>query len=332
MNTLIFSPKVAPVENKTIDRCKKLLAELGIKNIVVWGHPLHNHTHSYIHEAFVHAGRYLEIPVYWHSQTFRKKYVVPYEGPVDHTLFISEHQVHQHFPSSKTSWYVTHNSANKNVPRHRQVVFGIYLRDTLKYGEPVFSHHERIINAGPDVWGMVMPWATNLLPWEFLPLIDYEKDDLENEIRIVGQEGGSYDIIHNFTKNMSIPLNQKYRMDTLEQMQFLRKAKFAPALPNKFQKDNNYIPCRVLKNISYGHLCITTSKECYDLLEKNMLFHEDEKTLAEMAEKLDFKTMRKEQEKAYEIVHEKHTYLNRYELILTVLKTKNDYNKKHNAS
>ena len=36
-----------------------------IKKIIIWGHPLHSHTHSYIHNAFYIAFKYLGYNNYW---------------------------------------------------------------------------------------------------------------------------------------------------------------------------------------------------------------------------------------------------------------------------
>ena len=33
--------------------------------IVIWGYPLHSHTHSYIHAAFYKAFTHLEYETYW---------------------------------------------------------------------------------------------------------------------------------------------------------------------------------------------------------------------------------------------------------------------------
>ena len=33
--------------------------------VIIWGHPLHSHTHSYIHEAYYRAFKYLGYDVYW---------------------------------------------------------------------------------------------------------------------------------------------------------------------------------------------------------------------------------------------------------------------------
>ena len=38
---------------------------MDIEAVVIWGHPLHSHTHSYIHHAFQRAFDYLLYKWYW---------------------------------------------------------------------------------------------------------------------------------------------------------------------------------------------------------------------------------------------------------------------------
>jgi hypothetical protein len=33
--------------------------------IIIWGYPLYSHTHSYIHDAFYKAFKYLNYETYW---------------------------------------------------------------------------------------------------------------------------------------------------------------------------------------------------------------------------------------------------------------------------
>ncbi len=42
-----------------------------------------------------------------------------------------------------------------------------------------------------------------------------------------------------------------------------------------WQKNIGYIPCRILKNISYGHMGITNSPRVYELFENKVVYHPD---------------------------------------------------------
>ena len=38
---------------------------MDLNKVIIWGHELHNHTHSYIHNAFYRTFKYLGYNVYW---------------------------------------------------------------------------------------------------------------------------------------------------------------------------------------------------------------------------------------------------------------------------
>ena len=40
-------------------------AQLPIKQVIIWGHKLHSHTHSYVHEGFYRAFLHLGYSVFW---------------------------------------------------------------------------------------------------------------------------------------------------------------------------------------------------------------------------------------------------------------------------
>lgn len=82
-------------------------------------------------------------------------------------------------------------------------------------------------------------------------------------------------------------------------------------------KQIGYIPCRVLKAISYGLLGITNSKHVWELLDKKVVYNDNEGQLFHDALKeINNTELIKEQMK---IVKERHTYLNRIKDLLQVL-------------
>jgi len=82
-------------------------------------------------------------------------------------------------------------------------------------------------------------------------------------------------------------------------------------------KHIGYIPCRLLKSISYGHLGITNSRHAYELLEQKVIYNSDESQLFYDAfNNLQNYDLIKQQ---MTIVREKHTFLNRIDDLLKVL-------------
>jgi Lhr-like helicase len=82
-------------------------------------------------------------------------------------------------------------------------------------------------------------------------------------------------------------------------------------------KKIGYIACRLLKSISYGQLGITNSRHAYELLDKKVIYNDDERQLFHDAKPhIGNHDLIKEQMK---IVKENHTWLNRIEDLLKVL-------------
>lgn len=329
------------IENTLIleNRIQNLFSSLQLKHLVIWGHPLHSHTHSYIHEAFYNAGLKLNIDTHWvPQQTFHKtNTIVNYNGPVDNTLFITEGQVCDGMPQSNKSYYVFHFVDRNRTPfldihssRILDLVYYSKNHPDIKFKNtwPLFDKFQRISVLNRQV---EMPWATNLLPNEFYNPIEMSKRP--KYINIIGQNGIAYENkIHDFIHQMNTNDNWKsiHRHDSLSQIEMiniLRNCQCAPSLLRDNQKAFDYIPCRAMKTISYGQLCITTSKSTDDMLHHNTIYNHDEKLLANLflAERFSKQTKIKQQN-AYTLVRQRHTYLNRIEFLLKSFQICNNFN------
>ena len=80
---------------------------------------------------------------------------------------------------------------------------------------------------------------------------------------------------------------------------------------------NGYVPCRVFKSISWGHLGMTNSLEVFKELDGNCILEEDTARLfhSAMAKKEDFDFIRK----SMIYVKENHTYVNRIKSIMSIV-------------
>ena len=75
-----------------------------INQIIIWGHKLHSHTHSYIHYGFHKAFLYLGYKCLWLDN----------DDDIDNinfnnSLFITEGQVDENIPLLDNCFYVLHN-------------------------------------------------------------------------------------------------------------------------------------------------------------------------------------------------------------------------------
>ena len=276
------------------------------RQVVVWGFPLHSHTHSYIHGAWVKTFKFLGIPVYWfHDKDF------PHAFDYTNTCFITEGWADDNIPIEPSSTYFVHIAKNPlrylekgarlieiryNVKEINDFNYAYKLPtdavrlsyDTLYERVPndaaVAGRRGRPISERPyEV--VYMYWATDLLPHEF----NYEDAAAshDNEIHYLGTVDSSHpfmefaqhakkaghSIIHH--NPWSSPVSYE------DNIKLMKKSYCAPDFRSFGQVDKRteygvmngtnhigigYIPCRVLKAISYGHTGITNSPRVKEIL------------------------------------------------------------------
>lgn len=326
----MYTPRIIDRDPRVEDsgivrRLRNLLKLLEIKNVIIWGHPLNSHTHSYVHDAFFTAAQRTGVYTQWVPQeTYHvTKTIQPYDGPVDNCLFLTEGQVCDGMPESDKSWYIFHNVDQERTPfpnidssRILNLQFYHHGFDTIAH--QVFDVFHRRVYEKNEV---CMPWATNILPYEFYPLVDYMSKP--NEIHIVGQDGPSYaEKISRFA-DASPQLKLVHRtagVQNSEMIEIVRDAHCAPAIIMEFQKGCGYIPCRTFKNISYGQVSVTNSTNSDYILHHNTVYNVDEVKLAKRwASEYSVEDTRAKQIRAYNLVRQRHTYLNRWEFLLSSL-------------
>ena len=313
--------------NRLGNRLRNLCETLDIKHFVVWGHTIRDngntHTHAYIHEAFVRAALHIGLDTHWVPQQCykhrQKTCPIVYDGPVDHCLFLTEGQVVEGIPQSKLSWYILHNVEDtlSNIPENRKLTMQFYHQSCTNYSFAYFDEFQRLDVEHRTVY---MPWATNLLPHEFKP--PNPDPPSKKEVCVVGQHGKQYaEKIHQFMRGCSSDTKLNHRVASVPQEEMIKlisESWCAPALVNQWQKDHGYIPCRIMKNISYGQVPVTNAAEAHYMLHFNTVYHADESRLGKIfTENADAHDLNKLRDRAFQLVQQRHTYLNRMELLLS---------------
>lgn len=290
----------------------------GYDKVVLWGHKLHSHTHSYIHNAFYIAFKHLGYDTYWFDD---KDDVSGFD--FSNTFFITEGQVDKNIPIRNDCTYCLHNTySTKYNDLNPKNFFNLqvysrnvdFIPNLIKVDNCIFY----------DVPGrcVYMPWATDLLPDE----IEANKKKLLVEPRNyciwIGTIGdGLFGNIHELTpfftacKENNIKIITRLQISVEESMNLTMNSCMAPAIVGTWQSKAKYIPCRIFKNISYGKMGITNSEAVYDLFEHKIVYNPDTyqlffdakkrletMTVAELHEQMDF-------------VKNKHTYINRIQTL-----------------
>jgi hypothetical protein len=103
-----------------------------------------------------------------------------------------------------------------------------------------------------------------------------------------------------------------------ENMKLIQESLLAPTVVSEWQNTNEYIPCRIFKNISYGKMGITNSRIIYKLFHKKIIY--DSNTITMMQKGLEFERLPREEKnkrviELMEYVRDNHTYLQRIDSI-----------------
>lgn len=166
-------------------------------------------------------------------------------------------------PACKAVDYVLHNFDSSHEVwdgmRDEQALrLQVYTNACERYGvewEPA----RRYDRAGRILF---QPWGTDILAEDFkLPVFN----PASTEIPFVGSvwDGDGQGNIHAITELKAISnahrlvFRHYQHISDNKNAHVVRKARLAPAITGHWQVENDYLPCRVFKNVSYGTLALT---------------------------------------------------------------------------
>jgi hypothetical protein len=310
-----------------------------IKQIIVWGHKLHSHTHSYIHNGFNIAFKHLGFETFYYDDNDNVS-----DHDFSNTLFITEHQVNKRIPLRKDCLYLTHYIDDGDyigVPKENIIILKVSLRDfiekeqhlQLKYIELNYGQKYEYHAVDKGYNSIYMYWATDLLPEEIDENIKNINDvAVKNEINFIGTLNDKWRQINNLCLRNSIRfnhlgatfnINSNRNVSIKENVNLTKCSLIAPALQDDDQVKKNYIPCRIFKNISYGKMGITNNKIVNELFDNRLIYETDLNMLFKKG--IEFEHNPKKQEIIIELmkyVRDNHTYINRAKTIIRYI---NDY-------
>ena len=318
--------------------------------IIIWGYPLYSHTHSYIHAGFYKAFKHLGYETYWfHDDEY------PEDFDWNDCVFWTEGFADKNIPLNKTSTYFVHvcpdpaKYINAGVKKFIDVrPNGVWQKDHVydftldkskaqKLGSCVYfvpkkNRRVQVLNDHHSYWiedydKMHISWAANILPEEFdLENINHPR---ENKIWFCGNLTPN-GVSENFStfkpfleeckkNNIEFIVNDPWANPLNEEEVKTRTMKSILGVdilgPEHLR--NGYIPCRVFKSISWGHLGTTNSEEVNKELEGHVLFQPDTRQLFydAMEKRTDYDFIKK----CMIYVKENHTFVNRVKTIMNIL-------------
>ena len=296
-----------------------------IKQIVIWGHKLHSHTHSYIHNGFYIAFQHLGYKTLWLDNNDDVSQI-----NFSNSLFITEGQVDQKIPILEDCYYVLHNCAMEkysNLQEKKYIILQVYTNDVVN------KHNAFEINKTTYTYykekTLYMPWATDLLPEEIDKNIEKVRNEelkIENIISFVGSMTMPWVHVRNFCNHNNIKFvnygGNSNNLSIEDNIRLTQMSILAPAFQDNWQSTNGYIPCRIFKNISYGKMGITNNPTVYELYNREIIF--DNNMNNALVKGFEFEKIEKKEKiqkiiDLMEITKKNHTYLNRIEEIFKFL-------------
>lgn len=316
---LLFNPIFPSPEQEVL----KVASALPITKVVLWGHKLHSHTHSYIHYAFHKAFTHLGYSTYWFDDADDVSNF-DFSG----SLFITEGQVDYRIPIRPDCFYILHNCYSSKYSALYDLGHCITLQVyTHKCKNKCVSQAEDWIYYDFTEQCIYMPWATDLLP--------HEIEEMKKKIAVtetgktcffVGTMGdGIFGNIHQIApfqracRENGIEFQQMGCVSVQKNRELVQQSYIAPAIQGEWQCREGYIPCRIFKNMSYGQLGVTNCQAVYDVFKDRVVFNPDTYQLFYDAQvRLQNFTL-DERYEAMDFIKNNHTYLNRSKHLLTFM-------------
>lgn len=329
------------------------------KKVIIWGFPLHTHTHSYIHAmwAKVFSTGFGKNTYWFHDGYFPP----PSQGDIyENCIFITEGYADNNIPINDTSVYFVHNAINPEKYIHKnarliEIRFNVIeIRDVNNNFNLNDGTHENIIHLSPETKYekldsnkdldigkrgetitkmnyecIYLYWATDLLPHEF-NFEEVSRKNVGSVVNYVGSPGNSINyrifrevcisrnIVWNHVDPWRTPVSFEKNMELMKQsilcpdfrpIGTIEDVKKYGIKNGKNHLEIGYLPCRVLKAISYGKIGITDSVHVKNILKEHVVYDPNMRTLFEMA--ISEKSNTEKIISAMKYVQENHTYVQR---------------------
>tara|TARA_B100001094_G_scaffold192836_1_gene186702 strand:+ start:16489 stop:17358 length:870 start_codon:yes stop_codon:yes gene_type:complete len=287
--------------------------------IYIWGHKLHEHTHSYIHSSYHKAFEYLGHEVYWiDSRDNLKQY------DFKNSVFFTEDSVKEGMPIRKDCKYITHHIDTKYFTDA-----GVPFENVLKLGNylPRFEKHEKVEHLAywdEKIRCLYQTWGTDLLPHEIDENNPAKFSNSNKELNYVGMlyEQGAWwaqAIANILDREGDVNFQVFTQNASFEENRLLIRSSFiCPDFRSDWHLQCGYIPCRIFKNISYGRITGTNSPFVKRAFCDYVAFGGTPETLyqnlltADSEEQINIR-------EAMLFVKENHTFINRVNTILKFL-------------
>lgn len=295
--------------------------------VVLWGYRLHTHTNSYVYSGFERAFKHMGYDTVWYFDDEDHS-----TENFDNCLFFAFSGQEDNIPLNTTSKYILHNA---HLDRYIEAGCNFVMIQTLhdeainKCNNITRINSYTLVDYSNSVTTIFTPWATNLLHTEFNFNLPLHREKRCVWIGTYGDFDGLYqngqqlkpffdrcdasDILLDFHDPWKNPVSfeTNYKL--------VRESLLAPAIQGKWQIDNNYPPCRLFKNISYGNIGISNNKLANDIFDGGLLYDDDTEAL--FYKSIEYLSVDRRDEIKSQMMNvwNNHTYISRIKTIFDYL-------------
>jgi hypothetical protein len=228
------------------------------KRVVIWGLKNRRHSHRYIHQSFFDSFQRLGYETVWvDDKAANQKYL---EGS---NLVFSVHIASEHIVWTPTNHYVLHNYERQEFVGQPNVL-NLQVFTRASTGSSV---DESIATYDSNSKTLFQPWGISEAVSEWKVPTKY-KSDVEFWIGAIWNNSlnqGNAPIMAQYVEalqNHGIKLRRiggtrsisKSGINAMKALRIVNHSPIGSAIVGDWQRENQYVPCRLFKNIAAGHL------------------------------------------------------------------------------
>lgn len=325
------------------------------KKVIIWGYPLYSHTHSFVHHGWFKTFSALGYETHWfHGKDYPKDFdykdcLFVTEGSADSNIPLEASSTYAVHVCNDPAKYLNCGARLLDIRFNLKKTKDFTYNYTLDYSklttvDEVTLYEEKATDAalvdkyrkGVEGYSaLYMIWATDMLPQEIN--LEDAKITRERTVHHVGsawsanrkelghfqaslEKAGIAFVVHDPWKQVTTNEDAK----ALVQRSYIApdiRGSGATCDGSTAEECNHltigYIPCRIFKNISYGHLGVTNSQAVKDLMRDYVVYSADAGLLLESATPYLNDVVKIQESMRY--VQQNHTYVNRINSLLQVL-------------
>lgn len=231
--------------------------------VVIWGLRSQWHSHRFIHQGFYDTLSRLRVPVVWTNYGAKAEAIQDKDLVITSNMYGRLTSKNTLAPFCKGAYYCFHGFQGMpyQVDRGRYLRLEVFTKAALRADQQwdettYFDSSSRTL---------YQAWGTNLFEEDFGdptvssgPLVFWVGAIWNNEL----DQGNVREIeeLRRVLKERSLRfVHLKYVPNSVN-FRAVRLSRLAPAIAGRWQVENDYLPCRMFKNISYGQLGISNVK------------------------------------------------------------------------